>query len=427
MKDEEVSAILSEYFDSEFAGVLRFEISEEYMQRFRDVIARVIRADVTKSLGIGFEVWASRVRSILSILESASDKEPRAMVSWSHNSVCRAMTPEKRLEYLLNEAWVSERQTLPNLRFDSLLEAYREMYESWHPILAAPVAMADAILRGVDREGVCKDGKARLGDLSRIATQFGAEEDALIGGMRRHLRNGIAHSNYEILSGDTIRIWDRPPRGGSQLSADRIFEGSCLELQQAVFRYSLTCLGLDMAVRFLRLNREAVVRQEEWYVSPEFAFRYRVDVVRDAFEALAPAFGLSCLAASENERELEISLRIGFESEPIQRLYVSQFREPRALDARLIDVLVILLANRFSYVCRRECIVLKLANSESDIGFVRFDLAALREIVRTSGGFEGSKAVRRVVLEDTIGDAIAPLVVDGPYAPLVRVAVREGH
>src|SRR5207244_2843007 len=92
---------------------------------------------------------------------------------------------------------------------------YVTLYERYFTALAAPLVVADCLLRGMDAKArLTSKLHAKPSVVLRLERARGYDTGLVTKGVHRHMRNSFSHALYEVLSRDAIRMEDRDPNTG---------------------------------------------------------------------------------------------------------------------------------------------------------------------------------------------------------------------
>lgn len=258
--------------------------------------------------GEDIEEWSRRVAAANSLLERAFDERTSEFGPLWNQLADSAGNTLIDVNRLAPVAWRSGTADNPDARFRPLRELYASTYEGIYRAEAAVFVAADAVLSGGDPHAfVDGDGKVHASELERLESRRDLPPGLLTEGANNHLRNSIAHSLYEVLSEDQIRMWDRRPRGGPLTWGPEEF--SHTEFHGTVFTFLSTCEALIAAKLIFDVNNNRVLR-ERGFLTHE-PRRFRLDVARLRLDQYADLLGFECLGAEEgDDNTLRVQLKV---------------------------------------------------------------------------------------------------------------------
>jgi hypothetical protein len=365
------------------------------------------------------ERFKKRVTIGLRLLEDAFDRNPQLVSSSFGDATDRLGDLQQTEHNLHRDAWAVDKSD-PDRRFRSLLALYQMTYERYYRTLAAPFVVAARIVQKVSDPpaAVDSDGRVKLATVVELEAGRGITDQSLTLGLDNHLRNSAAHSHFDIVDEDRIRMWDIDPRSGKYSWGPETL--SFWDLRQRVYALSVTALVLLAAIVLFDIANGQTMFNRGW-LKPQLRAR-RNDVLRSELSHSAELHGFAVDAVTQTDTELVITLRVlGIEMAD----QISEIRSGGAAGPgpRLVQEIRTLRASawkqvygflQFTYDLHGFYDVADVVLRNAD-GDVIGDVSAPRDVreamVMTD---EDPAELRARTLRDTLPDTEIPVVIKGP-------------
>lgn len=249
-----------------------------------------------------------RVRATFKLLERGFDEDPGSMASAYDRAFSVLDTLQQRAASLAAAAWDAPKAD-PEQRFGSLLELFQFTYERYYPTLAGPVVVADALVRTKQSPAGLTDseGRVKVSILTEIEAGQALKAGSLTEGLDNHLRNAKAHHHYDILSDNTIKLWDvRPGKGGYSWGPVTL---SYWDLSRRVYALTGTSSVLMLGLAMFDIAYGSMMRQRGWSkLEPQ---RPRRDVAKAEMADAADLTGFEVQDVRiASEDALSVTLRV---------------------------------------------------------------------------------------------------------------------
>jgi hypothetical protein len=360
--------------------------------------------------------FEDRARAAFKVLEDGFDKDPAGVGKVLGETMAHLEALQQTEHNLHVDAWAVPKED-PDRKFRNVLALYQFTYERYYRTLAAPFVVADALARGSAsaQDAVGADGRVSLPIIAELEAGRGISTQALTNGLDNHLRNSVAHSHFDILGDDLVRMWDQRPNGKTSWGPH---EFSYWDLRQRVYALSTTCIVLATTLVLFDIAYGRTMFERGW-LKPALTHR-RTDVLKAGLEDMAQLHGFTVAQVNQKEDHTTIILRVLGVELPDQESHITEGGESssrqykQAVRTRYGPAwkqVYGFLQTTFDLHGAYEMLELRLldASGASSLGRLRASVAHRETMTRG----EDPVPLREQVEEDTLSDVEIPVVFKG--------------